>query len=188
MNGRWTACTGLMVQRVTTVAWRQKGREPGETEGKSSEIDGVKEHGVQSDNSNKSELCGPTLFPAISLHPTPIPSRHAFKTWNLCWQLNLLTFVTRLSLPPGVGHHWREEVTRPRRWKVDSDDAFQMWRNKMEGGYCSGSNIFLQVKESQIVFFWPSTTNVSCWNKEIVTRTYTDKGQSIWTIPDIQWK
>lgn len=48
-------------------------------------------------------------------------------------------FVTRLLLPSGGGHHWKEEVTRPRRGEVDSSDTFQM------GGNLGGSSMFLLV-------------------------------------------
>lgn len=113
----------------------------------------VKEHGVHSDNSHKSDLLWPHTVSCSLCVSHPNSSHAPLKTWNLCWQLNVLTFVTRLPLPPGVGHHWKEEVTRPRRGKVDSDDAFQMRGNKMDGGGCSGSGMFLLVEESQIVFF-----------------------------------
>lgn len=136
----WAVCTGLMLKRATNLTWRQKAEAH---RGRKCNEKGM----------NKSDLLRPHTV-SCSLHAFhPNPSQTLLKTWNLCWQLNLLTFVTQSPLPPEVGHHWKEEVTRPRRGKVDSDDAFEMRGNKMDGGGCSGSSMFLLVKESRVAFF-----------------------------------
>lgn len=153
MNSRWAVCRGLMVERTTSQPLWLEGSRRIQKVDIQWQSDEVKEHGVHSDNSNKSDLLWPHTVSWSFGSSHPNPSHTPLKTRNLSWQLHLLTFVTCLPLPLVVGHHWKEEVTRPLRGKVDSDDSFQMRRNKMDGGGSSGSSMFLLVKESQIALF-----------------------------------
>lgn len=65
--------------------------------------DGVQEHGANSDNSNKSDVLRPHTVSSSVCASHPNSSHTPLKTWNLCRQLNLLTFATPLPLPTRSG-------------------------------------------------------------------------------------
>ena len=124
--------------------------------------DGVQEHGANSDNSNKSDVLRPHTVSSSVCASHPNPSHAPLKTWNLCRQLNLLTLWPLYPFPPpGVEHHWKEEVTPPRRGKVDSDDAFQMRGSKMDGGGCSWKQHVFTSQRIPNSLFSPCMTNLS---------------------------
>lgn len=84
------------------------------------------------------------------------------KTWNLCWQLNLLTFMTLPPLLPPKERHWEEEPARLRRGKVGRHISNVRkqdgWRWLQSGG-----SMFLLVEESQKAFFSRACTmNLFC--------------------------